>query len=274
MSPGLGTALLLLGGLAGGAEWRSIPAFSRAYRTSCSTCHIAPGKLNVQGEAFRLNGYRFPDEGRRLREDAVPLGADPWKDLWPQAVWPGEIPGGLPLSLYIANDTRVARGDDGQVVADLFFPTVVVLHAGASLGEGIGAFFAAGWIPGAGMQVFEAKAGLLDPIPGLPPRVLNLWLGSQRPHLLTFGDFSLDRGLRQPFLWQRLRLSEWSVEDAAGQRAQVAESSFNLSGSRPSIEINGLGAGRFYYAVGLAQPVSPGDAEFGRGADLYLKLRY
>ena len=36
-----------------------IPAFARMYRTSCSTCHTAAPKLNVLGEAFRLNGYRL-----------------------------------------------------------------------------------------------------------------------------------------------------------------------------------------------------------------------
>ena len=46
-----------------------IPAFARKYRTGCTTCHTAAPKLNVLGEAFRLNGYRFPENDALLRRD-------------------------------------------------------------------------------------------------------------------------------------------------------------------------------------------------------------
>ena len=52
----------------------AIPAFSRKYRTSCATCHVAFPKLNAFGEAFRNNGYRMPggDEDY-LADDPVSL---------------------------------------------------------------------------------------------------------------------------------------------------------------------------------------------------------
>lgn len=260
----------------GTAGWSAspIPAFSRKYGTSCSTCHVAPGKLNAQGEAFRLNAYRFPDEEDRLRrEEPVPLAAEPWKDLWPDAVWPGEIPGGLPLSLHIANDVKVARQADGGLASDFLFPTSVVLQAGASLGEGVAAFFAAMWQP-SGVRLLRAKIALQDPIPGLPPRALNVWIGRQSPHLLMFGDASLDRALRQTFLWQRLRLSDWPIDDPDNGRTLVSESSFTLSGARPSIELNGILGGRFSYGLGLAQPTYTDTADPDRSTDVYLKVRY
>ena len=93
-----------------------IPAFARMYRTSCSTCHTAAPKLNVLGEAFRLNGYRFPENDKLLRRDsAVVLGGEAWKDLWPRAIWPGEIPGTVPLAFRVANDLVVKR-ESGQGV--------------------------------------------------------------------------------------------------------------------------------------------------------------
>jgi hypothetical protein len=59
--------------------WRHaapIPAFARMYRTACSTCHTAAPKLNVLGEAFRLNGYEMPQTRLLERADEpVPLGA-------------------------------------------------------------------------------------------------------------------------------------------------------------------------------------------------------
>jgi hypothetical protein len=38
----------------------AIPAFSRQYGTSCSTCHIDFPKLNDFGKAFKDAGFQFP----------------------------------------------------------------------------------------------------------------------------------------------------------------------------------------------------------------------
>jgi hypothetical protein len=249
-----------------------IPAFSRLYRTSCSTCHVTPGKLNSQGEAFRLNGYRFPDDGMELRQDdPVPLGAEPWKELWPGSIWPGEIPGGLPLSLHLANDLHVARAADNRTGATFLFPAVVNLQAATSLGGGVAAFAEVGWRGGSGLQAGEVKVKIQDPFPWLPPRALNLWVGAQRPHLLTFGDPTLDRAARQPFLWQWFRLSDWELDDGHGG-ALVSDNRFRLAGVRPAIELTGLARGRFQYGAGLAQ--SGAAAGGGRQpTDVYVKLR-
>jgi hypothetical protein len=250
----------------------AIPAFSRLYRTSCSTCHVTPGKLNSQGDAFRLNGYRFPDDGEQLRQDdPIPLGAEPWKELWPGSIWPGEIPGGLPLSLHLANDLHVARATDGRTGATFLFPAVVSLQAATSLGGAVAAFAEVGWRGASGLQVGEVKVKLQDPLPWLPARALNLWVGAQRPHLLTFGDLTLDRVARQPFLWQRFRLADWELADPRGG-ALVSENTFRLTGVRPAVELNGLVVGRFHYGLGLAQAGSR-TGEERPSTDVYVKLR-
>jgi hypothetical protein len=251
-----------------------IPAFSRAYKTSCVTCHVTPGKLNAQGEAFRLNGYRFPDEQDRLRGDEpVPLGAEPWKALWPASIWPGELPGSLPLALHFANDLHLAGGANGGVGATYLFPALVALQAGASLGPGVAAFAEVVWRDGAGLQVGEAKIKVQDPIPWLPPRALNLWIGAQRPHLLSFTDIRLDRAARQPFLWQWLRPSDWEPEDPATGERLVSESPFRLATARPAVEVNGLAAGRFLYGLGVARSASAPGVEGPDDTDVYVKLR-
>jgi hypothetical protein len=38
----------------------AIPAFTRKYQTSCSTCHSNYPELNDFGEAFKKNGFKFP----------------------------------------------------------------------------------------------------------------------------------------------------------------------------------------------------------------------
>jgi hypothetical protein len=270
--------VLLVAGLPAGpgaaAAGGAIPAFSRVYGTSCVTCHVTPGKLNGQGEAFRLNGYRFPDDGDRLRgDDPVPLGAEPWKELWPRAIWPGQIPGAFPLALHLANDLLLGRGADGGITARYLFPAVVALQAGASLGAGVAAFAEVVWRQGAGLQVGEAKVMLQDPLPWLPRRALNLWVGSQRPHLLSFSDLSLDRAARQPFLWQWLRPSDWEPEDPATGERLVSENPFRLGGARPGIELNGLAAGRVHYGFGVARSAAAPGVVGADGTDVHVKLR-
>src|SRR5271157_6012848 len=76
-----------------------IPAFSRKYQTSCATCHNNFPELNDFGLAFKKNGFKFPkDDDAFVKEPPVMLGAKAQKEAFPNAVYPGEIPGYLPIS--------------------------------------------------------------------------------------------------------------------------------------------------------------------------------
>jgi hypothetical protein len=79
----------------------TIPAFARKYQTSCQTCHVVAPALTPFGEAFRLNGYRFPagTDAEMTKIPPVPIGAEGYKKMWPQSVWPGEIPGMPPVAV-------------------------------------------------------------------------------------------------------------------------------------------------------------------------------
>ena len=78
----------------------AIPAFSRRYGTSCTTCHVDFPKLNDFGKAFKDAGFKFPkDDESFLKEPPVLLGAPAQAELWPHTVYPGSIPGGLPVGL-------------------------------------------------------------------------------------------------------------------------------------------------------------------------------
>ncbi len=78
----------------------AIPAFSRQYGTSCTTCHIDFPKLNDFGKAFKDAGFKFPkDDETFLKVPPVMLGAPAQKDLWPHTVFPGTIPGLPPIGL-------------------------------------------------------------------------------------------------------------------------------------------------------------------------------
>jgi len=78
----------------------AIPAFSRQYGTSCTTCHVDFPKLNDFGKAFKDAGFKFPkDDDSFLKIPPVMLGAPAQKELWPHTVFPGTIPGLPPIGL-------------------------------------------------------------------------------------------------------------------------------------------------------------------------------
>jgi hypothetical protein len=78
----------------------AIPAFSRQYQTSCTTCHVNFPKLNDFGKAFKDAGFKFPkDDETFVKSPPVMLGAPAQKEVWPHSVWPGQIPGMPPIGL-------------------------------------------------------------------------------------------------------------------------------------------------------------------------------
>jgi len=78
----------------------AIPAFARAYNTSCSTCHIDFPKLNDFGKAFKDAGFKFPkDDEAMIKIPPVMLGAPAQKEQFPKTIWPGTIPGMPPIGL-------------------------------------------------------------------------------------------------------------------------------------------------------------------------------
>lgn len=252
-----------------------IPAFSRQFRTACSTCHTAAPKLNVLGEVFRLNGYRMPDNQLLLREDEpVSLGDEAWKDQWPRAIWPGDVPGQSPLAVRIQSDMQWTRDEAVDYEFTYRFPHEVYLLAGTSLGNSIGVFLETEWSRDEGLNVVQAKFKFQDVIPGLAPRRANLWLGLQNPYLLSFADRQIDRAARQQFAWQDFRASDLRFVDAASGQDLVSRNAFRLGWTQPSLELNGLLTHRLYYGVGLAQGTSRQTEDNNTAKDLYLKLRY
>ena len=96
----LGLALAILSA----SKSFAIPAFSRMYGTSCSTCHIDFPKLNDFGKAFKDAGFKFPkDDESMIKIPPVMLGAPANAELWPKAIWPGTIPGIPPIGLRYNN---------------------------------------------------------------------------------------------------------------------------------------------------------------------------
>lgn len=93
----------------------AIPAFSRQYQTSCTTCHLDFPKLNDFGKAFKDAGFKFPkDDADFVKVAPTLLGAEAQKQVWPKTVWPGEIPGMPPIGLRMNNFFQVTGGKRNQ----------------------------------------------------------------------------------------------------------------------------------------------------------------
>ena len=112
-----------------------IPSFSRKYKTSCSTCHYAAPMLNAFGKAFKNNGYRYPAgaDPEMTKEEPVSLGSEGYKKVWPDAVWPSDMPGTTPLAVWTVS--RINYTAMSTVKWNLEMPhEIEVLYAG-TIGE-------------------------------------------------------------------------------------------------------------------------------------------
>jgi hypothetical protein len=195
---GVVTAILLAGSLfwilALPPTASTIPAFSRKYQTSCATCHSNYPELNDFGEAFKRNGFKFPkDDDAFVKEPPVLLGAKAQKEAFPNAIYPGEIPGSIPISFRYTGNFNYASRRPSAVAAtsftprtDLFVPNTLTFIAAGSFGQNI-SFWIDNDISAAGSG---ANGGLGDGYLkldvghyiGLPSRALNV----------RFGQFELD----------------------------------------------------------------------------------
>jgi hypothetical protein len=109
---------------------KPIPAFSRKYQTSCTTCHNNYPELNDFGEAFKKRGFKFPkDDELFVKQEPTMLGSKAQKEAFPEAVYPGEIPGTIPISFrYEGNFTWNSKQPQPVAVngyiprTDLFVP--------------------------------------------------------------------------------------------------------------------------------------------------------
>ena len=172
----------------------AIPAFARKYQTSCATCHNNYPELNDFGEAFKRNGFKFPkDDDSFVKEPPVLLGAKAQKEAFPGAIYPGEIPGSIPISFrYSGNFNYSSKQPDALAASsftprtDLFVPNTFTIIAAGSFGQNISFWIdddvstvGSGADGGLGDGYLKFDVGHYI---GLPSRALNV----------RFGQFELD----------------------------------------------------------------------------------
>lgn len=218
----------------------AIPAFARKYRTSCTTCHIAVPKRNAFGEAFRRNGFSMPEGDQMLiKQEPVSLGAEAWKEAFPDAVWPGLLPAEFPISAYVHQRFVAEFGDskkNNQVEFDM--PHELEIFMGGTFDESFSFFgefvlFEKGknnQVGGPGLKRFYFQ---LNDLLG-PENAFNIRLGRIEP--------GITEGLVDN---QRVMLEHATTLD------YKATGKWRPRDQQSGIEFNGIVNHRFQYAAGV-----------------------
>jgi hypothetical protein len=142
--PAIVIGLCLLG-LAKPPAVHAIPAFSRQYGTSCSTCHVDFPKLNDFGKAFKDAGFKFPkDDESYLKTPPVMLGSPAQAEAWPHVIYPGTIPGMPAIGLRYNNFFQVLSANQNNFNAVLPAGTVGTFIPRTDFQPGYFSIFTAG----------------------------------------------------------------------------------------------------------------------------------
>jgi hypothetical protein len=247
----LGVSFLLWLVLGSVPRTSAIPAFARKYQTSCSTCHNNYPELNDFGEAFKKNGFKFPkDDDTFVKEAPVMLGAKAQREAFPKAVYPGEMPGSLPLGFRYSG---VATYNSKQPSSlgflprtDLFTPNAFTIIAAGSFGPTLSFWIdndisAGGANAAAGLGDGYLKVNDIGHYLGLPKDTLNI----------RVGQFELDL----PFTQARsINLTPYDIYNQAGiAGAQgTTNNPFLLNIPQRGIEIGGYpNDGNFAWSVAV-----------------------
>ncbi len=234
---------------------RAIPVFSRKYGTSCSTCHYAFPQLNAFGMAFQNNGYRYPEGDADLRKDnPTSLGSEAYKQVWPNAIWPSDIPGSAPIAIRVEGSVEVPFNQPDSIPkTNMLLPQHVQVFYAATLGEKFSCFG----------EVEIEKEGS-DVTVGFPVRfqlnqvpALNVTVGS-----LHFDPSPGDFGLTP---------TSYNVSGLESRNGWTAD------GEQPGIELwgagNGMGGrGGWKYVGGVVE--GSGLSDVGRDNDVFARALY
>ena len=253
----------------------AIPAFSRKYQTSCTTCHNNYPELNDFGEAFKKNGFKFPkDDETFVKEPPVLLGSKAQKEAFPGAVYPGEIPGFLPVAFRYEGNFNLNRKQPAGVIAqsgfvprtDFFVPNTFTILAVGSFGQNLSF-----WIDddisvdaansNGGMGDGWLKYNDLGHGIGLPKNALNV----------RFGQFELDLPFTQA---KSIYLSPYDIyaEPNVAGSLGTANNQTIFGSPQRGIEFGGTpNNGNFNWSVAITNGSNANDT-VRSSKDVYVRL--
>jgi hypothetical protein len=244
---------------------KAIPAFSRKYQTSCTTCHNNYPELNDFGLAFKKRGFKFPtDDETFVKQEPVLLGSKAQKEAFPEAVYPGEIPGTIPIAFRYSGNFNWNSSQPQPVQAttayvprtDLFVPNTFTIISAGSLGQNFSFWIdddinAGGSGENGGMGDGYLKYNDIGRVFHFPKDSLNV----------RFGQFELDipfTQARTPYLSGYDIFSQTTLAQSSCSATpqpipcQTVNNSFNFGTPQRGIEIGGYpNDGLFTWSVAV-----------------------
>jgi len=253
----------------------AIPAFSRKYQTSCTTCHSNYPELNDFGEAFKKNGFKFPkDDEAFVKDPPILLGSKAQKEAFPGAVYPGEIPGSLPVAFRYSGNFSWNKKQPPGVIAtsgflprtDLFTPNTFTIISAGSFGPNISFWIdddvsTGGSGADGGLGDGYLKYNDLGHALRLPKNALNV----------RFGQFELDL----PFTQARtIYPSDYDIYDQTSVAGALGTTNnpFVLGAPQRGIEFGGYpNNGNFTWSVAFVNGNNDGTAARSN-KDVYVRV--
>jgi hypothetical protein len=271
----VGAMVVLLIMLSSVPKSSAIPAFSRKYQTSCTTCHSNYPELNDFGEAFKKNGFKFPkDDETFVKEPPVMLGSKAQKEAFPSAVYPGEIPGFLPIAFRYEGNFNLNRKQPAGFIqqnkfaprTDLFGPNTFTIIAAGSFGQNLSFWIdddisVGGANADGGLGDGWLKYSDLGHRIGLPKNALNV----------RFGQFELDLPFTQA---KSIYLSPYDIYGQANIAGALGTTNNPMIFAEPQrgIEFGGTpNNGNFNWSVAVVNG-SNADAATRSSKDVYVRV--
>ena len=245
----------------------AIPVFARKYETSCITCHTIFPKLNSFGEAYRLNGFQYPEgDEDQVKDEPISLGSDAYKKVFPHAVWPSDIPGTPPLGIRVTNGFNYRKNE--QVKTEFLAPSLIIMTAG-TFGENVRFY--------AGAHLFEeGEIGSIDRAyfeisnlfnNKLPENFLNMRIGQFIPNMVPFANH---RGLAvTPYAFNTYSATADEFETGHAHGSE----SFGIETFQLGVELSGIASSRFLWGMGFVNG-SGAAAENSSAKDGYFRAAY
>ena len=223
------------------APAQAIPSFARKYGTSCATCHTVYPKLTPFGEAFRRNSFRFPGvDSDYVKQETIPLTP---KTAGEDQYGITAIP---PLSLgfngfavvHPDKNSTGGRNDQGALFLTKDLVAEGHLWAGGSYSDLITYFGEVTFASSGSISLEHAQVFASDLIG--PKHAVNVRVGRGFSTLTSFGPHS-------SYLSDQLMPSS----GLTALNGSLGGATWNVADKFNGIEVNGVLAGRFSYAVGL-----------------------
>jgi hypothetical protein len=269
----------------------AIPAYARKYQASWQTCHVAYPKLNSFGEAFRLRGYRMPGETEALvKQPDVPLGSEGYKKVWPKSVWPGAIPGAVPISIagdFLVRSSSTLEEEDGEieqekVTADFLFPASLELLVGGTAGEHVSYFAEIGYEQVVEDGEFKQEVGVehfdvrfIAPIKN--SLAFNFKVGAFQPELVaTFDHARRLTVANYDSMFGVSTIGVGGAESVGGAGHHGGAGGIALPAIARGFDFYGIVAHRFLWTAGIGNGIEPGHDTFDANdrKDMWARVGY